>query len=139
MIKYSFLSLSLLFIISCGNSNRSNFESSELARNISDKVWCLNDSFSSYLEDDLNEEFPLTDTFEFRSNGEVIYTSLYKHSNEINQVVTGSWFAQGNELTLTGNGETDALSASSDGSQLEIYYTQPSSEIIAEVYFDCTQ
>jgi hypothetical protein len=103
MNTYFILVLKIAFIISSvSNFSQAKTRLPELAKNISGKKWCLEDSITFYLENDPNKNVPFTEAFEFKFDGKLTYTIINKTTKEVNQTLTGTWLASNHQITFIG-------------------------------------
>ncbi len=133
MIKFNKLILSVFLVA----MNSASAQQNTLKEEISGKTWCLDDSYSFFLED--APDTALTESFDFRNNGEVVYKIVNIKTKEIIETVKGIWSANKDKITLKGNGETDTLDAKVEGDQLMIFERLDNEELFWQTYNVCSK
>lgn len=126
-----FIFISIINLVAYAESNNK-----DLSFKISNKKWCLDDSYTYYLDSDPNT--PLTDVFEFKSGNKLTYTLINKLNNEIYTTINGTWSLSNNKLTLSGNGQTNVIFAEISGNQLILFNSENNQDLNFELYNDCS-
>lgn len=113
----------LLLITSCKPTNNqssadqvkakeSDSQSSEsLATQLGGHTWCLDPSFTVYLENDLNSSDPLTTKVAFAIDGSVSLSYVSIQSGEVRESYAGQWSATQETLTFQISGSTSSAPA----------------------------
>lgn len=126
-----FIFISLINLVAYAESNNK-----DLSFIISNKKWCLDDSYTHYLDSD--PKTPLTDVFEFKSGNKLIYTLINKLNNEIYTTINGTWSLSNDKLTLSGNGQTNVMFVEISGNQLILFNSENNQDLSFELYNDCS-